>query len=407
MLSTCHITTDVKHLYNPLMKFDIVIIGGGIVGASMALALKDSGLKIALVESHLPSLSPKNKSWDSRVYAISPGSASFLDNLNVWSTIDKDRVTPVYEMAVFGDDNSANLNLSAYDSGIPELAFILENCQLQSATWSALQDKKTKVKIFCPMQCNSIEWEESYANIKLTNDMVLQAALVIGADGLNSWVREQAGIDVTQHSYQQSGVVANFSTEYSHQNTAHQWFRRDGVLALLPLPDKLVSMVWSANDDLANKLVALPEADLCQKVDEATCHTMGKLHLITRPVAFPLNCIHVKTLIQPRLALVGDAAHGIHPLAGQGMNLGLRDACELARTIAGRGSQSDCGDYMLLRRYERTRREDILAMELTTDSLQKLFNNENPTLARLRNLGLEITNHIPLIKKHLIQHAIS
>ncbi len=389
------------------MKFDIVIIGGGIVGTSMALALKDSGLKIALVESRLPSPPPKNKSWDSRVYAISPGSASLLDNLNVWSTIDRDRLTPVYEMAVFGDDNSANLNLSAYDSGIPELAFILENCQLQSATWSALQDKKTKVKIFCPMQCNSIEWKESYANIKLTNDMVLQAALIIGADGLNSWVREQAGIEFTQHSYQQSGVVANFSTEHSHQNTARQWFRRDGVLALLPLPDKLVSMVWSANEDLANTLVALPEAGLCQKVDEACCHTMGKLQLITRPVAFPLNCIHVKTLIKPRLALVGDAAHGIHPLAGQGMNLGLRDACELARTIVGRGSQSDCGDYMLLRRYERARKEDILAMELTTDSLQKLFNNENPTLARLRNLGLGITNQLPLIKKHLIQHALS
>ena len=141
------------------MKFDIVIIGGGIVGTSMALALKDSGLKIALVESRIPSSPPKNKSWDSRIYAISPGSASFLDNLNVWSTIDKSRVTPVYEMAVFGDDNSANLNLSAYDSGIPELAFILENCQLQSATWRALQEKKTKVEIFCPMRCNSIVWE--------------------------------------------------------------------------------------------------------------------------------------------------------------------------------------------------------------------------------------------------------
>lgn len=388
------------------MKFDIVIIGGGIVGASLALALKDSGLKIALIESRLAPSLPKNKNWDSRIYAISPGSASFLDNLNVWSTIDSDRVTPVYEMAVFGDDSSANLNLSAYDAGIPELAFILENCQLQSATWGALQNKKTKVKIFCPMQCTSIEWKESYANVKLTNDMVLQAALIIGADGLNSWVREQAGIEVTQHSYQQSGVVANFSAELSHQNTARQWFRRDGVLALLPLPNKLVSMVWSANEELANTLLTLPETALCQKVDEASSHIMGKLQLITQPVAFPLNCVHVKTLIKPRLALVGDAAHGIHPLAGQGMNLGLRDVCELATTIVGRGPQSDCGDYMLLRKYERARKEDILAMELTTDSLQKLFNNENPTLARLRNLGLGITNQFPLIKKHLIQHAL-
>jgi len=389
------------------MKFDVVIIGGGMVGASLALALKDSGLKTALVESRLPTSPPDDKNWDSRIYAISPGSVSFLENLNVWPTIDRNRVTPVYEMAVFGDDSSARLDFSAYDAGMTELAFIVENRQLQAATWSALKSQKTKVKVFCPMQCTSIEWNESHANVRLMNDKVLQAALVVGADGLNSWVREQAEIKVSQFSYQQSGVVANFNTEQSHQNIARQWFRRDGVLALLPLPNKLVSMVWSANEKQANTLLNLPEADLCQQVDEASYHVLGKLQLITRPAAFPLNFVHVKNLIKPRLALIGDAAHCIHPLAGQGVNLGLRDARELATTIIERGSQSDCGDYLLLRRYERARKEDILAMELTTDSLQKLFNNENPTLARLRNLGLGITNQLPLIKKHLMQHALS
>jgi len=389
------------------MKFDVMIIGGGMVGASLALALKDSGLKTALVESRLPASPLDDKNWDSRIYAISPGSVSFLENLNVWPIIDSNRVTPVYEMAVFGDDSSARLHFSAYDAGMTELAFIVENCQLQAATWSALKSQKTKVKVFCPMQCTSIEWNESHANVRLTNDKVLQAALIVGADGLNSWVREQAEIEVSQHSYQQSGVVANFSTEQSHQNIARQWFRRDGVLALLPLPNKLVSMVWSANEEQANTLLNLPEADLCQQVSEASYYVLGKLQLITRPAAFPLNFVHVKNLIKPRLALIGDAAHCIHPLAGQGVNLGLRDARELATTIIERGSQSDCGDYLLLRRYERARKEDILAMELTTDSLQKLFNNENPTLARLRNLGLGITNQLPLIKKYLMQHALS
>lgn len=401
------ITTDTKRLYNPSMKFDVVIIGGGIVGASLALALKDSGLKTALIESRLPSSLPDDNSWDSRIYAISPGSISFLEKLNVWPTIDRNRLTPVYEMVVFGDDSSAHLDFSAYDAGIPELACIVENRQLQAATWSALKNKETKVKIFCPMQCTSIEWNESHANVRLTDDKVLQAALIVGADGLNSWVREQAEIEVSQHSYQQSGVVANFSTAQSHQNIARQWFRRDGVLALLPLPNKLVSMVWSANEGQANALLNLPEAGLCQQVDKASHHVLGKLRLITQPAAFPLSFVHVKNLIKPRLAIIGDAAHGIHPLAGQGVNLGLRDACKLATTILERGSQSDCGDYMLLRRYERARKEDILAMELTTDSLQKLFNNENPTLARLRNLGLGITNQLPLIKKHLMRHALS
>jgi 2-octaprenylphenol hydroxylase len=389
------------------MKFDVVIIGGGIVGASLAIALKDSGLKIALVESRLPPSLPDDKSWDSRIYAISPGSVSFLQSLNVWTEINRNRVSQVYEMAIFGDDNSARLDFSAYDAGMTELALIVENRQLQAATWNVLKRQETKVKVFCPMQCTSIEWNESNANIRLSNDKLLQTTLIIGADGVNSWVRKQAEIEISQHSYQQSGVVANFGAELSHQNTARQWFRRDGMLALLPLPNKLVSMVWSANEEQASTLLSLPELDLCRQAEEASCHALGKLQLITQPAAFPLNFVRVKNLVAPRLALIGDAAHGIHPLAGQGVNLGLRDARELASTIIERGPQSDCGDYILLRRYERARKEDILTMGYTTDSLQKLFNNENPTLARLRNLGLGITNQLPLIKKHLIQHALS
>jgi 2-octaprenylphenol hydroxylase len=389
------------------MKFDIVIIGGGLVGASLALALKDSGLKIALVESRLPAPLPADTSWDSRIYAISPGSAAFLQTLNVWQTLAATRITPVHEMQVFGDDSAAQLDFSAYDTGLPELAFIAENRQLQAAVWKALKRRKKDLTIFCPAQCASIAWNESQADLQLADGSVLQAALIVGADGLNSWVRKQAEIEVTQHSYQQIGVVANFSTELSHRNIARQWFRRDGVLALLPLPDKLVSMVWSANEEQARVLLALPEAELCRQVAEASCRALGKLQLVTPPAAFPLNFVHVKKLVQPRLALIGDAAHGIHPLAGQGVNLGLRDARALAATLMARESQPDCGDYRLLRRYERARKEDILAMELVTDNLQKLFNNANPTLARLRNLGFGITNHLPLIKNYLMQHSLS
>jgi ubiquinone biosynthesis UbiH/UbiF/VisC/COQ6 family hydroxylase len=201
--------------------------------------------------------------------------------------------------------------------------------------------------------------------------------------------------------------VANFDAELSHRNIARQWFKRDGVLALLPLPEKRVSMVWSTSEAQANKLRELPELELCQQVAEASSHTLGKLQIVTQPVGFPLNFVQVDKLVKPRLALIGDAAHGIHPLAGQGVNLGLRDSRKLATTLAADGLQTDCGDYRLLRRFERARKEDILAMELATDGLQKLFNNNNPTLARIRNLGLEITDHLPLLKNRLIQHSLN
>ena len=389
------------------MKFDIVIIGGGLVGAVLALALKDSGLKIALVESRSTLPIPVDNSWDSRIYAISPGSAVLLKKLGVWQRLANARVTPVYEMQVFGDDGAAHLDFSAYDTGLTELAFIAENRQLQSAVWDSLKQRENDLTIFCPAQCVSIVWNESQADLQLADGSLLEAALIVGADGLNSWVRKQAEVESSQHSYKQIGVVANFNTELSHRNIAHQWFRRDGVLALLPLPNKMVSMVWSTSEEQARLLIGLPETELCHQVSEAAYGALGELQLVTPPAAFPLNFVHVKKLVQPRLALIGDAAHGIHPLAGQGVNLGLRDARTLAATLIARTSQTDCGDYRLLRRYERARKEDILAMELATDSLQKLFNNANPTLARLRNLGLGITNQLPLVKNRLIQHALN
>jgi ubiquinone biosynthesis UbiH/UbiF/VisC/COQ6 family hydroxylase len=388
------------------MRFDVVIVGGGLVGASLALALKESDLKIALVEPRLPSPLPDDDSWDARIYAISPGSACFLQDCGVWQALDEKRLAPVYEMAVFGDDPAARLDFSAYDIGSAELAFIAENRQLQNAVWNALKRQKKHIRIYCPLQCEAITWSDSHAEIQLTDGNTVQAALVVGADGLNSWVREQAAIETSRHSYQQTGVVANFKAEHSHRNIAYQWFRRDGVLALLPLPDAMVSMVWSANEERAKILLGLSEAELCREVSEASYRTLGDMQLVTHAAAFPLNFLHVKSLVRPRLALIGDAAHGIHPLAGQGVNLGLRDARELATILADRGMQSDCGDFFLLRRYERARKEDILPMEMATYGLHKLFQNANPTLIRWRNIGLELTNQLPLIKNTLMQHAL-
>lgn len=385
-------------------QFDVAIVGGGLVGAAFALALKGSGLKCAVIEAHLPAALPNDASWDSRIYAVSPGNAAFLDELGVWSAMQQSRIAPVYEMRVFGDDKTAQLHFDAYEAGLSELTFILESRLMQDVMWRAMQ-AEPEMEIICPAACESIDWLPDEAVLRLNNGDVLRCKLVVGADGAQSWVRREAGIEAKPRAYRQMGVVANFATEKSHANVAHQWFRQDGILAWLPLPDHRISIVWSVWEDQAQALIALPAEEFTTQVAEAGGHTLGALRLITPPAAFPLRILNLDNMVKPRLALIGDAAHNVHPLAGQGVNLGFRDAKELAAVLRERG-QFDCGDYHLLRRYERVRQEDILAMQLTTDALQKLFNNTNPLLGALRNFGLSLTNRLGWLKNRLVQHAL-
>ncbi|MDP2963501.1 MAG: FAD-dependent monooxygenase, partial [Sulfurimicrobium sp.] len=247
---------------------------------------------------------------------------------------------------------------------------------------------------------------EEAATLTLQDGRTLRAKLIVGADGRDSWVRSQAGIEASPRAYGQDGVVANFATEKPHRNCAYQWFREDGILAYLPLPGNRISIVWSAFDALSQELMALPPDEFCRRVQEAGKNTLGKLRLITPPAAFSLRLLNLDQLVKPRVALIGDAAHNVHPLAGQGVNLGFQDAQQLARVLLQRESQRDCGDHLLLRRYERARKEDILSMQLLTDGLQKLFNNPDPLLRTLRNTGLSLTNHLGGLKNRLMRHAI-
>ena len=386
----------------PYMDFDVIIIGGGLVGASMAAALKSSGLKLGLLESQTACAT--NPGWDSRIYAISPGNAAFLAECGAWQHLDMNRVQPVTAMRVFGDEGT-ELDFSAYQIGAPELNFILENRLLQQALWQELQ-QQDNLTLFNPARCASLAWHDEYAGLTLEDGRELHAKLIVGADGRDSWVRQQAGISAAPALYQQHGVVANFKADKPHQGTAFQWFQPDGILALLPLPQQMVSMVWSVSPAMSAALLALPHEELCEKVAAASHHTLGGLKLVTPPAAFPLRMLNLPHIIAPRLALVGDAAHNVHPLAGQGVNLGFRDVRKLAQVLLQRDAQSDCGDAHLLRRYERARREDIAAMQLTTYTLKHLFNNDNPLLRGMRNLGLSFTNQLAPLKKMLTRHAL-
>ena len=387
------------------MDFDLVVVGGGLVGASLALALETAGLNLALIEAQPPQPGAGAADWDSRVYAISPGSAAFLERCGVWQELDMTRVSQVEAMCVFGDDGRSELDFSAYDAGLRELAFIVENRELQRVLWAALK-RAQHVAVMAPAACRALTFEAQAAQLELGDGRVLCPRLVVGADGADSWVRAQTAIAVEMRRYHQTAVVANFAITRPHRGTAYQWFRHDGVLALLPLPGERVSMVWSTRDEDAARLLELASEELVAQVAAASHGAVGDLQLITPAAAFPLRLQRVRQLVLPRLALVGDAAHNVHPLAGQGVNLGFRDARGLAQVLMERGSQADCGDYRLLRRYERARREDIVAMQFATDSLQRLFNNEITWLASLRNCGLRLMNRQPQLKNLLVQRAV-
>lgn len=386
------------------MIFDVLIIGGGLVGASLAAALKPAGLSVALVEDQRLATSSA-QSWDSRIYAVSPGSAAFLKECGAWQRLDMSRVQPVEQMRVFGDEES-ELDFSAYQLGAPELAFILESRLLLQSLWQGLQ-QQDNLTLFCPARCASVTWHEDAACLKLEDGRELRAKLIVGADGSDSWVRQQSGMDAAFTPYHQHGVVANFSTEKPHRGTAYQWFQPDGILALLPLPQQQVSMVWSVGTEKSEELLQLPPEELCAQVAAVSGHTLGALQMVTPPAAFPLRLLNLRQIVKPRLALIGDAAHNLHPLAGQGVNLGFRDARQLAQVLLQPSAQQDCGNIHLLRRYERARQEDIFSMQFTTDALKKLFNNPNPLLRTVRNLGLAATNRITPLKKMLARHALN
>ncbi|HSI22826.1 MAG TPA: UbiH/UbiF family hydroxylase [Methylophilaceae bacterium] len=384
--------------------YDVIVIGGGLVGAATALALAHSGLKLALVEaSPEPSL-PQDESWDSRMYAISPGNMRFLDSLGAWKTQQLSRITPIEAMRIWGDEH-AELEFSAYEASVPALGYIAESRQIQKALWGQMR-QVPEIALLSPAQCISLAWEASCARLVLSDGTRLSARLILGADGGNSWVRTQAGIEANTRDYGQLGVVANFATGVPSRNIARQWFRNDGVLAWLPLPGNRMSMVWSTDPAHARELLAMSPEVLCATVAEAGGNLLGPLSLITPAAAFPLRLQNAEVMVKSRLALVGDAAHLVHPLAGQGVNLGFHDVIGLTEVLRNRNAQADVGDYALLRRYERSRKMDISAMQVTTTGLHALFGSGLPGVGRLRNLGMAFTNRQQWLKRRLMAHAM-
>lgn len=378
----------------PRDSFDIVIVGGGLTGAALALALADSPYRVALLEPHPPA--PPAEDWDSRVYAFSPGNVDWLRRLGGWR--DDLRAQAVYAMRIFGDAGGS-LTYDALEAGLPDLAWIAENSRVVHGLWQALGGHP-QVKVIRG-QPRAALWGQDGHGLLLEEGGRLHARLLVGADGAHSWLRRQAGIEIDQDDYHQSGVVANFETEKAHRGIAWQWFRDDGVLAYLPLPGRRISIVWSSREDLvAGRMAMAPEA-FAAAVAEAGGHVLGRLRMITPQAAFPLKRRRAREWVRPGLALIGDAAHTVHPLAGQGVNLGFRDARLLADMLAGGGNPGEIGR---LRAYATRRLEDVASMQWVTGGLKGLFNDAG--LGWLRNTGLSLTDSQGWLKQALMRHAV-
>jgi 2-polyprenylphenol 6-hydroxylase len=383
------------------MDFDVVIVGGGLAGLALAVALKKSRLSIAVVEGRVP---VRSVDWDTRIYAISPANARFLEEVGIWGHLDSARITPVRTMEVHGDAGG-RMDFSAYDAGVSELAWIVEASMLQMELWETAR-RQGNVTLYCPATPGALAVNEEAASLTLADGRRLTSRLVVAADGADSWTRAAAGIEVSFKSYGQHGVVANFRTEQPHREVACQWFRADGVLAYLPLPGKLISIVWSTPAEHAAELLALPPAAFCDRVADAGERRLGALSLVTPPAGFPLRLMRAPCMAAARLALIGDAAHAIHPLSGHGINLGFQDARVLAETLAVRPGHVDCGDLAWLRRFERARKEEVVALQSATDGLQRLFSQQGQPLTLLRNAGLNLTHRLPVVKDLLVRYAM-
>jgi len=393
-----------------MAEYDITIVGGGMIGLSLAAALtQQCELNIALVNQQplLPAAAMDFDPVDQRFSAINAASEQFLKDLGAWARIMERGISPYYRMVVWDAGGQGAIEFDSRDIARPHLGHIIANSVLQSALYEQINDQP-HVDLFCPAQPATLIQDPHLMGLNLANGKTLVSKLLVGADGANSWVRDQAGISLRQWSYQQCALTATVSTEKPHQKTAWQRFLPSGPLAFLPLANpQHCSIVWTVGEEQANYLLTLDKTEFNQKLAESFDWRLGEVQVVGKKTVFPLQMRHVKQYVKPRLALLGDAAHTLHPLAGQGLNLGFADAKYLTEIlVAAAQGGDDIGDFRLLRRYERARKAANWEMIAAVEGFKRLFSNDSVHLSMLRNMGLNLTNKFQLLKSMIMRRAM-
>lgn len=388
--------------------YDVIIVGGGMVGASLACGLAEEAenIRIAVIDANEPNFDWDKGSYDMRVSAITRASQVIFKNIGAWDKIVAQRVSPYHDMFVWDAGSKGELHFDSADMGEADLGHIIENRIIVKALHQRIAELP-QISFYCPAQLEKIEFNQDKTCLTLEDKTELTANLVVGADGTRSWVRQQADIAVKGWDFDQAALVTTVKTEKYHDDTAWQRFLKTGPLAFLPLTEGYSSIVWSTSPDEAKRLTEIPESEFALELEQAFESKLGKIESVAGRAVFPLRLFETLNYVKPRLALVGDAAHTIHPLAGQGVNLGLADVSSLISVIVDAlNEKKDIGDMKVLRRYERWRRADNRSMLVAMDGLKRLFGSELAFVKDLRSLGLDLTNNITPLKNIIMQQAM-
>ncbi|MGN6322953.1 MAG: UbiH/UbiF/VisC/COQ6 family ubiquinone biosynthesis hydroxylase [Dyella sp.] len=383
---------------------DIAVVGGGMVGAAAALALSRAGFSTALLEARPPSPWQPQDDVDLRVVGLAPSSIKLLDELDVWTSIRNARACPYAHMQVWDAENGAAIHFDAADEGRDQLGYIVENNLVQWTLWQALD--AAGVQRLCPAAVQDFETRSDRVVLALADGESVAVRLLVAADGGGSPLRERAGIGTRGRDYTQRAVVAHVSTERPHAQTCWQRFLPTGPLALLPLQDGRSSIVWSLPEDEARRVLALDDEAVLDELGVASDFRLGRITATTPRTAFPLKLQLAERYLAERFVLLGDAAHVVHPLAGQGVNLGLRDVAELRDSLAAaRDTGRDFASSQVLRRYARRRRSADTLDAYGFDALARIYALQGAPWVAMRGLGVRMVDRLLPLKRRLAAHA--